>query len=258
MNRDTLRQKLIDATGKTKEEIEPMLSHVHITLCGVSGNGGIFGEIKIPVDYSNYFLFNSPSKDSQKKAHKALTEYTKTFGRFYSPKEDGVKEPVKSVYLWSNAKGNGKTSSACALLNEFVFKGWQASAVYKRPLDTPPAYFFDLGEFQGYYNRFSRSGVASEISEKASINYYEMMDKASTAPLVVFDDIGLRSASEAFRADLHTVINKRIMLGLPSIYTSNEPLENLGTIFDERLADRVRENCVEIHFEGSSKRGLHK
>lgn len=258
MKRETLRQKLIQATGKSPEAIDPILTHIHISLCGVSGSGGVFGEIKIPSEYNDYFLFNSPSKDTQKSAHKKLTEYSKTYGRFYEPVPDGEKETIKSVYLWSDAKGNGKTSTACALLNEFVFTGWQASAIYKRPLDTPPAYFFDLGVFQGYYNRFSRQGIAQDIAEKASREYYEMMDKASTAPLVVFDDIGLRSATEAFRADLHTVINKRMMLGLPSIYTSNVPLENLETIFDERLADRVRENCVEIHFEGGSKRGIHK
>lgn len=258
MKKSVLLDKLISMTGKSKEEIEPSLTHIHIQLCGVSGEGGRFGEASIPSEYSSLFLDNAPAKDAQKTIFKQLEKYVESFKRFYTERQEGDPMPVKSVYLWSEAKGNGKSSTASALLNEFMMVGWKASVALNHPWFKPPAYFFDVNEFQTLYNKFTRHGIATILAEDASLAYYEMMEKASNAPLIVFDDIGVRSATEAFRADLHTIINKRIVNGLPSIYTSNHPLDYLSEVFDERLADRVRDNCIVMEFKGQSKRGVKK
>ncbi|MEK5414338.1 hypothetical protein [Paenibacillus sp. FSL L8-0708] len=57
---------------------------------------------------------------------------------------------------------------------------------------------------------------------------------------------------------MHSVINHRVANGLPTVYTSNVMLADLAQVFDARLADRIREQCVEIRFVGESKRGLRK
>lgn len=243
-------------TGKTAEEIEPILTHIYVQLCGVSGKGGKFGEARVPREFSDFFLENAPAKENQSKIYDQLKKYVQSFKRYYNPQPDD--EPIKNVYLWSADKGNGKTSTAAALLNEFMILGWKASISLNRSWDKPPAFFLDVNELQALYNKFTRHGVALEIAEAASREYYSIIDRASTAPLVVFDDIGVRSASEAFRADLHTIINKRMVDNLTSIYTSNYPLEYMKEIFDERLYDRINANCLEINFKGKSQRGIKK
>src|SRR5690625_4187138 len=75
------------------------------------------------------------------------------------------------------------------------------------------------------------------------------------APFAVIDEIGVRSATEAFRAYVHAVINHRVTSGLPTVYTSNLPMSDMANVFDARLYDRVRDQCAEIHFAGESKRG---
>lgn len=82
------------------------------------------------------------------------------------------------------------------------------------------------------------------------------MVSAQTARFAVFDDIGVRDATDGFRGDLHSVINGRVTAGLPSVFTSNIPLAGMETVFDRRLADRMRDQTIEYSFVGVSKRGL--
>lgn len=98
--------------------------------------------------------------------------------------------------------------------------------------------------------------MPDDIAAPAATRYYAAQRIAQSVPFLVADDIGVRDASEAFRADLHTVINARVAAELPTIYTSNIKLAELDTLFDRRLADRVRDQCVEFTFTGESKRGL--
>ncbi|WVS22290.1 DNA replication protein [Enterococcus phage vB_EFaS_ZC1] len=258
MRKQTLLEKLKLVTGKTDKELNPTLSHIHIQLCGGSGTGGKFGAAKVPYDYSDNFLFNSPARVTQEKIYKQLEVYVGSFKRDFI-KDGNVNQderPIKNLYLWSENKGNGKTSTAAALLNEYMFMSWQASVIRKTNMKQPPAYFLDVNSFQTLYNKFTRNGIAKDIAEKTSREYYEMMELAESAPLVVFDEIGNRSATEAFRADLHDIINKRMVNKLPSIFTSNHPIDYLEQVFDERLADRVRERTIVYHFEGDSHRGI--
>lgn len=254
MKKSVLKDKLMLMTGKTAEEIEPMITHIYVQLFGVSGNGGKFGEAHIPQEFSDYFMENSPVAPKQKAIYKQLKSYVETFKRFYNPQEGDA--PIRNIYLWSNDKGNGKSTTAAVLLNEFMIMGWKASVALSRNWDKPPAFFLDVNELQALYNKFSRNGIAPEIAEEASREYYRLIDKATQAPLVVFDDIGVRSATEAFRGDIHTIINKRLVDGLTSIYTSNFPLKYMEELFDERIYDRIRANCFEINFKGQSMRGV--
>lgn len=90
----------------------------------------------------------------------------------------------------------------------------------------------------------------------AAERFYRAMSAAQSAEYVVFDDIGVRDATDGFRGDLHSVINGRVTTGLPSVFTSNIPLAGMETVFDRRLADRMRDQTIEYSFVGVSKRGL--
>lgn len=162
---------------------------------------------------------------------------------------------IKSVYLWSKEPGNGKTSTACALLNEWIARQYIGALRKGEQPAQLLAYFLDVNSWQRLYTGFTRGGIPKEIAEKNSALYYRQMAAAERAPFAVLDDIGVRADTEGFRGDLHAVINYRVTNGLPTVYTSNLPIKEMAQVFDARLYDRIRDNCGVIHFEGVSKRG---
>ncbi|WP_431819283.1 hypothetical protein LWL40_27565 (plasmid) [Bacillus thuringiensis] len=83
---------------------------------------------------------------------------------------------------------------------------------------------------------------------------------ARSVPMLVMDDIGVREdVSDAFRMDLHALINYRNVEELPTIYTSNVPITELPRIFrEERLADRIKDMTIQLTFTGDSKRGAKR
>jgi len=220
-----------------------------IAMHGMDGRGGRAGLAGVPSDYRLVTLTNSPVRASQPKIYEILDKYSATFGRQF----DEIGDRIKSVYLWSKSPGTGKTTTAAALLNEWLVAHYLGSLKRgKQPLQTP-AYFFDVNEFQTRYNLATMTNDESELDViKAEIR------KCQTVPFLVMDDIGVRGATEAFRSYLHAIINHRATNGLPTIYTSNLPIEDMARIFDERLYDRMRDMCAVVEFSGESKRGKRR
>lgn len=225
-----------------------------IALYGFDGNGGRIAAAQIPADYRNVTLQNSPARADQADAYAVLDAYVKTFQRYFG----GEAEPIKSVYLYSKSPGTGKTTTAAALLNEFIGRVYLGYLRRNRQAPQLLGYFLDVNAWQTDYNGFNRSHVPREMAEVASERYYGAMASAKAAPMTVLDDIGVRDATEAFRADLHDIINYRVTNRLPTVYTSNIDVDELAKIFDARLADRVRDQCIVLPFGGESKRGLRK
>lgn len=242
---------------KDKSKVTDTVTTAYIQLHGIDGTGGRVRACNVPLEYRFNTLTNSPARESQPVIYAKLDSYVNSFKKLFdeaNPHDTAGR--IKSLYLWGEEVGTGKTSTASALLNEFVAVNYIGSL--KRGLNPPqvPAYFLDVNEFQELYNRFTRNGVPKDISEEASRQYYYKMEVVKNSPLVVFDDIGVRNASEAFRGDLHSIINYRVVNQLPSIYTSNIPIEGLADIYDKRLADRIKDLTVEFYFKGNSHRGL--
>lgn len=242
---------------KNPSQVTDATVTAYIQLHGVDGNGGRVASCNVPKEYRYTTLDNSPAKDTQADIYSKLQAYVKSFKKLFEESDPhNTAGRIKSLYLWSEQAGTGKTTTASALLNEFVAINYLGSL--KKGLQPPqvPAYFLDVNELQELYNKFTRQGVPQDIGEQASRDYYYKMEKAKTCPLVVFDDIGVRSSTEAFRGDLHSIINYRVANQLPSIYTSNIPMEDLSQVYDLRLADRIKDLTIPFYFEGGSNRGL--
>lgn len=209
----------------------------------------------VPADYRLVTVANSPARASQPAVYKSVDAYVKTFERQF---DDVPGDRIKSLYLYSASPGTGKTTTASAILNEYLTQHYIGSLQRSRQALQQPAYMLDVNAWQTLFNEFNRSNIPADIGEEASRQYYRQMQSAKTAPFAVLDDIGVRNATEAFRGDLHAVINARVTNGLPTVYTSNLPLAEMERVFDARLYDRMRDQCAELVFVGGSKRGMRK
>jgi DNA replication protein DnaC len=217
-----------------------------IAMHGYSAKGGRVANANTPADYRLLTLATSPARESQAKVYATIEKYAATFERQFEPDSPRI----KSLYLFSESPGTGKTTTAIAVLNEWMIAHYLGSLKRNRQAAQTPAYFLDVNAFQTDYN------LATMTNDEAGINAIKaVIKRAQTAPFAVIDDIGVRSASEAFRAYIHAIINYRTVNGMPTIFTSNLPIEEMAVVFDARLYDRMRDMCAVLHFDGNSRRG---
>lgn len=212
---------------------------------GHDGKGGRTASAQIPQEYRKVTLKTSPARETQAKVYAMLDKYAETFKRHLSGGER-----TKSLYLWSESPGTGKTTTAVALLNAWLAVEY---LIALKNGDKPPqssAYFLDLTELQTDYNMATMIRNEDELKR-----IVQCLDRTKQASFAVIDDIGTRSSTEAFTAYVHNVINHRTVNGLPTIYTSNLPITEMADVFDARIYDRMRDQCAIFHFDGESKRG---
>src|SRR5699024_1349036 len=132
-------------------------------------------------------------------------------------------ERAKSLYLWSESPGTGKTTTAFALANAWIAAEYLTNIkAGKKPPSTTSEAFLDVNEFQTQYNLATMTkddeGIAKIGAE---------IKRTQEANFAVIDDIGVRGATEAFRSYVHAIINQRTVNGLPTVYTSNLPIEDM-------------------------------
>lgn len=218
----------------------------YIALHGYDGTGGRVGAANVPAEYRMLTVKSSPARDAQVDAYKIVDVYVNTFTQT---------ERIKSLYLYSAEPGTGKTTTAAAIINAYLTAHYIGSIQRGLTPIERPAYYLDVNEWQRDYNGFSRPMIPKGTAEPAAARYYRAMHIAESVPFLIADDIGVRDATDAFRADLHSVINKRVANALPTVYTSNIPMAETLRLFDARIADRIRDMCIEVNFVGKSKRG---
>jgi DNA replication protein DnaC len=248
MEKGILRYALKE--GITDEELLPHFIAMH----GLSGQGGRVAAANIPKQYRDVLIKDSVVRESEPELYTSLDRYIKTFSKQFEG------EQIRGLYLYSPKSGNGKTSTAAALLNEFIVRHYVGSIKRGLQPSIQPAYFFDVNEWQTLYTEFNRPKVPQHVAEAAAEEYYNRERIAREVPFLVMDDLGVREGvTEGFRADLHRLVNTRNQSELPSIYTSNVPLQELERIFGEkRLVDRIRDMTEVLRFTGESKRGRRK
>lgn len=228
-------------------------------LHGLSGIGGKIGDSNIPKEYRLITVQNAPVRHEQESIYKVIDKYVESFAKMFNeelPKE----ERIRSLYLYSKNPGTGKSTTAAALLNEFILRHYIGSLKLGIAPKQNIGYYLDVNEWQNLFVGFTRSGIPSEIANEKSKLFYHQMELAKHTQFLVLDDIAVRTTvSDAFRGELHSIVNHRINNALPTVYTSNVALSELPSLFgEERLYDRVRHYCIQLDFEGDSHRGMGK
>lgn len=118
--------------------------------------------------------------------------------------------------LFQGSFGSGKTHLAAAIANYHFARGGQVLFITAPDL---------LDHLRSTY------GPSSEI------NYDEMFERVRAAPLLVLDDLGAESPTPWAREKLYQLINHRYLSRLPTIITTNTPLEELDPRVRSRIVD---------------------
>lgn len=196
----------------------------------------------------NYLLDQSLLSEDQKKEKVLLLDIDQSDLNSYSYLNDiknNIVDFVKegnNLYIYSQIPGNGKTSWATKLIRAYVYKIWPESKLTCKTL------FINVPKFL--------------ISLKASIsNQSDYIDHINefinSADIVVWDDIGTKSATEFEHEHLLTLIDSRLLDNKTNIFTSNIIPNELSSLIGDRLASRIINTSKTIEFVGADKRGVN-
>ncbi len=169
-------------------------------------------------------------EDSRKRIRlvcKCITGYLKHFDEEY--------KKGRGLYLYSNAKGSGKTRMAASLGNEFLKIGFQV-------------------KFAGSMNIINE--IKKSWDKENQLSESTLLEQLSEVEILIIDDFGTEKRQD--NQDLwinnrfYQILNDRCENKKVTIYTSNYSVETLG--YDERIKNRILETTFQIPFPEESIR----
>ena len=146
------------------------------------------------------------------------------------------------LYIHSKQAGNGKSSWALRLLQTYFNKIWLKTDLKCKALFiNVPLFLLKLKE---------NISNKSEYIEHIQKNVYD-------CDLVIWDDVGTKSATVYEGENLLRMIDFRIGNGKANIFTSNLNDKELHEALGDRLASRICNSGINIEFKGGDKRGIN-
>ena len=160
--------------------------------------------------------------------------------------KDNIVEFVNSgqnIYMYSKNTGNGKTSWALKLVQSYINNVW-----YKTSKECPvllinvPRYLL---------------AIKDNINDKSDYVQH-IKDNVLDCDIVIWDDIGTKSATSFEHETLLSIIDTRNAKGKTNIYTSNLSGLELLNFVGDRLYSRIYNDSLPYVFEfrGKDKRSL--
>ena len=144
------------------------------------------------------------------------------------------KDKVDGLYIYSKAKGCGKSHCACAM----------GIALIKR---------------QMIMTRFTTLSdllleLKSSLGYDTEINTLKVLEKYRTTDLLILDDLGVEKVSEWAEEMVYNIVDFRDKNVLPTIYTSNCKIEDLK--YSDRIKSRIKGNTISIQAPNEDRRGI--
>lgn len=177
----------------------------------------VFSDLK-----SNVYL-DSKSKLMFSQAAQAVNYWLKNISDM---RENGI-----GLYLFSSAKGSGKTKTVCSLANEII-KRFQIPVKFTTSLRI-------ISEIKNTW--MDKKNAESKLIEDLS-----------RAEILVIDDFGADSGRDWISEKFYEIINGRYVNKKITIFTSNCRISELK--YDERIVNRILERSLEIPFPEESVR----
>ena len=169
--------------------------------------------------------------NSDKEVFTTLSSIEKNIEQFVSKGEN--------IFIHSLTTGNGKTAWAIRLIQSYFNCIW-----YKSDLSCK-ALFINVPKFLL---------ALKESTTKPSDYVNHIKENIENADIVVWDEIGTKTATEYEHEHLLSLINNRIDNGKTNIYTSNLSSANLREKLGERLYSRIVNYSIDLEFKGRDKR----
>jgi len=159
-----------------------------------------------------------------------------------------VVDKGKNVALLHPNKGTGKTYTACAIMNEYIYEGLKLK---RFDYDKPMALYVKYGDWANEIRR------AHQVHDPdAYREMYSRIDAMKEVPLLVIDDIGSGRITDVIRDLTYDVIDYRKEQMKSTIFTSNmtdevmEREDKLG----EMIVSRLMYNTTLLDLTGNDRR----
>ena len=138
------------------------------------------------------------------------------------------------LYLWSKARGSGKSRLASTIANELTKKGIRTKFASASIM---------LGE------------ISSSWGDRET-NEHKIIESYIKPRVLIIDDIGAKSGKEWIDDKLFQIIDSRYSELKPTIFTSNYDLMSLP--LDTRITDRIKGKCLIVDLPNESIRSMEQ
>lgn len=203
--------------------------------CGIRQRkimNGYLSFANIPESFKNVSLdnFNIKIYNNQNRVNAALKIVKYWLDNFESMQERGM-----GLYLYSNAKGSGKTRMAASVANELIYaKHIQVKFATSLQI---------LNEIKKSWDKKNNEHTESKL-----------LDSLSKTDILVIDDFGTEQIRDWISELFYQIINNRYVDKKITIFTSNSELESLK--YDDRIINRIKERTFQIPIPEESVRDI--
>jgi DNA replication protein DnaC len=121
--------------------------------------------------------------------------------------------------LLAGTTGTGKSHLACACLKNF------GNGIYitnTNLLNEMRSHYGQAGDIRAFYEKYRRT------------------------PFLVIDEIGMSAGGADEQPMFYEILAYRHDADLPTVLVSNYPMDKLADFLGDRLADRIRQDCVKV------------
>lgn len=147
----------------------------------------------------------------------------------------------ENLYIFSSNFGNGKTTWAIKLMQNYFNKIWAGNGFTQRGL------FIHVPSFLTKFK---------EVINKKDEDFEDLKKQILEVDLVIWDDIATGKLSEFDHTNLLTYIDQRKLNGKSNIYTGNLNEQELIEALGNRLKSRVWNDSTIVELFGKDRRDI--
>lgn len=214
------------------------------SVCEHFGNNEVCNKRCIKYSEIDYLMYLSNIPKARQQPFKLIPE-NEDIGAFTflnDIKKDIVNFVNKgeNLYIYSNNFGNGKTSWAIKIMQEYFHRVWYGNRYRCRGLFIfVPSFLVNL-----------KRNMTNPIED-----FNSFLDRILEADLVIWDDIGANKLSDYDHTQLLTYIDQRKLNLKSNIYTGNLNYDKLMNTVGARLTSRVWNDSTVVELVGVDRRG---